>query len=162
MPQAIKKSASPKPRIRIQGRDNSELLNLLNIDWPMAQQVLDKLAAFLHITERQGVDETAQHIVERALSAYRRSVYPRTQIKHADPERIGCFIDAVITETCAVLQVHRASGNGPESTDGALAHKTALLRSSLYELLTSDRMKTVLKESNHEKTILAGRMVTGD
>ena len=147
-------------RIRVQGRDNAETLALLRIDWPMARQVLDKLGAFLRIFRGLHSDDLARQIVERALSVYRDSVYPETMTKHHDPVRISRFIDSIITETCSAMQEDDTMAT--EESARLLQDSANCLRRSLYELLTSEQIKNVLRESNHEKTILAGGMAAGD
>lgn len=160
MQESFKQMQHNQFRIRVQGRENSDVLALLRFDWPMAKEVLDKLVAFLRAFSRHDSDAKAQQIVERALSVYRQTVFHENLEKHPDPVRISRFIDSIITETCDVVQSEQ--GEAFASDPQTWKEKTTALRFSLYELLTSDRMKNVLRESKHEETILAGRMAARD
>lgn len=146
----LKKTSFPKVKVR--GRGRSHTLNLLFFDWPVTRIVLNKLIAFLTIIlPPKEAESAAQTIVEEALQAYSQSVYHLNIHKNPDPERIRFFIDAVIGKTCEVLQEANIT-----------IHSINSLQRSLYELLTSEQLKTVLKESISEKAIMDGVVVSND
>lgn len=146
----LKKTSFPKVKVR--GRGRSHTLNLLFFDWPVTRIVLNKLIAFLTIMlPPKAAGEAAQTIVEDALQAYSQSVYHLNLHKNPDPERIRFFIDAVISKTCEELKEANITIH---SLDG--------LQLSLYELLTSEQLKVVLKESISEKAIMDAVVVDND
>mgnify|MGYP001033591910 CR=1 FL=1 len=168
------------PNVRIRGRENSHVLSLLRIDWPVANSVIEKLNAFLAVSAKaNGGENRVREIVEKALQAYSRVLYHDRNQKYPDPLRISVFLNAVITDTCRYLNVELADDAGRRwSADSkqTLAQfqserhspvnmvwetNDADLRRALYELLTCDQLKTVLRESNNEKAILDGRLALG-
>lgn len=172
-------AASFLPRLRLRGRDSAEVLSVLKIDWPVAGSVLDKLIAFIGVSSQAGSDihGHVQEVVERALHAYSDALYVEDRIKHPDPVRISVFLNVVMTETCRALQVELADAAGKiwkpedgttlaqwgEESDTPVQSmeggpRDLAVRRALYELLTSDELKTVLRKTNHEKAILDGRL----
>lgn len=144
----IKKNQTPFPKVKVRGRQQSHTLNLLFFDWPVTRIVLNKLSAFLAIVlPPDEAKKASQIIVENALEAYSESVYHVNIHKNPDPERILFFITAVIEKTCQVLE----EGN-------VVIHNIENLQFSLYELLTSEQLKIVLKESINGKAILGSAM----
>lgn len=171
------------PRLKLRGRDSAEVLSVLRIDWPVANSVLEKLIAFIGVSSQAGSDTHAhvQEIVERALNAYSDALYVDERTKHPDPVRISVFLNVVMTETCRALRVEladaagkiwnpddgtslaqwREASNTPvQSMEGGPSDKA--VRLALYDLLTSDELKIVLRKSNHEKQILDGRLALCD
>ncbi|WP_449393393.1 hypothetical protein [Eoetvoesiella caeni] len=166
------------PKLKIQGRDNCHLLALLKTDWPIASSVIDKLGAFIAISARakDSRNNVVQQILQQALQAYSRAVHHEQANKYADPVRIGVFLNAVLTETCRFLNVRLDDGKNERWTaqsgqsvglwqsDKAAPFQmecdvgTPELRHALYELITCEQLKTVLRESNNEEAVLAGRM----
>lgn len=146
----IKKNKTPFPKVKVRSRQQSHTLNLLFFDWPVTRIVINKLSAFLLIVlPPEDAQKASQAIVENALEAYSESVYHDNIHKNPDPERILFFITAVINKTCEVLE----EANLP-------IHNIEMLQHSLYELLTSEQLKLVLKESINGKAILGGVMHT--
>lgn len=144
----IKKINTPFPKVKVRGRQQSHTLNLLFFDWPVTRIVLNKLSAFLTIVlPPDQAQQASQVIVENALEAYSESVYHVNIHKNPDPDRILFFITAVINKTCEVL-----------AEAEVVIHNIENLQLSLYELLTSEQLKIVLKESIDGEAILGGAM----
>lgn len=148
----LKTKKTPFPKVKVRGRQQSHTLNLLFFDWPVTRIVLEKLSAFLTIVlPPEDAAKAAQLVVENALNAYSQSVYHVNIHKSPDPERILFFITAVINKTCEVLK----SANVP-------IYNIENLRLSLYELLTSEQLKLVLKESINGEAIMGGAVHLND
>lgn len=171
-------SALQLPSVKIRGRENCHVLSVLRIDWPVANSVIDKLNAFMAVSAKAhgGTADSVREIVEKALQAYSKALYHNREEKFPDPMRIGVFLNAVLTETCRYLNVELADEAGhcwnAQSKDSLAKfqserHKSINmvwetsntdLRHALYELLTCDQLKSVLRESDNEKAILDGRL----
>lgn len=130
-------------------RGRREILTVLRADWPVSNDIADKLSVFLSfLADESESSKTVEQIIDSALRAYESKVIHDRGEKYPDPERISAFLDAVLTETANyVCQRPDAPSH---------AKNLMRLRADLYELLTNDNLKAVLRKSEHEKTLLAG------
>lgn len=137
----MKEKQTPFPKVKVKGRNASHTLNLLFFDWPATRIVVSKLVAFLAVVlPETEVNVAAQRIVENALKEYSKSIYHLNIHKTPDPDRMQFFVEAVISNTNDVLQEAGVT--------------TASVEQPLFELLTSEQLKTILQEKVSEKAIM--------
>lgn len=132
-------------------RGRREILTVLRADWPVSNDIAEKLSVFLSFLAEDAVlPSVVNHIIDQALHAYEHKVFHDRGEKYPDPERISAFLDAILT----------ATANYVSQRPDAPTHAKNLvrLRADLYELLTNDNLKAVLRKSEHEKSILAGNL----
>ncbi|MDY6928126.1 MAG: hypothetical protein SWN10_13640 [Pseudomonadota bacterium] len=169
--------------LRSRGRKNIELLHLLQFDWPLSQFVLEKICEYISDQIYADQEPVIYEIIEGALARYSQAVHAENESKIEDPIRFGIFIEALISETSRVLEIEIRDSQGccwtiesgisfgewyrnrqdPESLEiHRKEHQNEKsLRSALYELITSEQIRHVLRRVNYEEAVLAGGMAAG-
>lgn len=160
--------------LKARGRKNTEMLNLLQFDWPASTGVLEKICD--HISDYVNKDEEPiiYEIIESALSKYQDAIHNRGENKTPDPIRFGIFIEALITSTSSFIEVQDDSGNvwsrksassfaewyqlhvGTINLKPAPSEQEKSIRVAIYQLITSERVREILRKVDYEKTIMAG------
>ncbi|MGO3422687.1 MAG: hypothetical protein ACTIMZ_09535 [Pseudoalteromonas distincta] len=163
-------------------RKNAEALTLLQFDWPVSRFVLERISEY--ITDHICADEepVIYEIIEEALVRYSEAVHFKAGNKIPDPLRFAVFIEALISETSRIMEVEIVDNSGSSWTVGSgksfcewySKHEGGLtiypklhesensLRSVLYDLITSEQIKTVLRRVDYEEAIMAGGLATGN
>ncbi len=164
--------------IGTRGKKNAHILDLLKIDWPASQTIIEKLSLLITAGIKKNKEPIIYLIIEEALQRYSDVVFHNNSKKYDDPIRIGVFLETIITATCRVLEIQIMDSQGNKwSVDSCqsffhwtLNHPGELaiyqyqhqdehsLRSLLYDLMTCNSVKNVLKRANYEEAVLAGRM----
>ena len=173
-------------KLKARGRKSSETLTLLHFDWPESLVALERISNCVSDLIYADEQPVIYEIIEAALSRYSDAVHFKSPNgKVEDPLRLGVFIEALITGTAKTMQVEIRHSSGQtwcletgssfcswleevreacpkgELTIVPRPHKNEkLLRSSLYELITSEKIRNVLRRAGYEKAIVAGRLDT--
>lgn len=154
------------------------MLNLLEFDWPASKGVLERICE--HISDYVNKDEepVIYEIIETALSKYKGAIHNRGASKTPDPIRFGIFIEALITSTSNFIEVQDESGSvwssksnssfiewyeihvGSINLKPAPSEKEKSIRAAIYQLITSERVREILRKVDYEKTIMAGSVGT--
>ncbi len=165
--------------LKNRGRKNAHILSILQFDWPASETIIEKLSCYITNSIKANQEPIIYSIIEEALLRYSQLVFHKQQEKYEDPARIGAFLDTLITETCRALEVQIVDNHGDtwsvdsgepfslwlSSHPGKLSinpqphEDEALLRGLLYELITCESVKTVLRRTNYEEAVVTGRMV---
>jgi hypothetical protein len=162
--------------LRARGRKNVELLTLLQFDWPVSKFVLEKISEYIsdHIIADE--EPVIYEIIEGALIRYSEAVHFKEGRKIDDPVRFGVFIEALISETSRIMEVEirddtgvawsvesgssfsdwYAERSGELSIHPKLHENEKSLRTVLYELITSEQIRTVLRRVDYEEAVVAG------
>jgi len=159
-------------------RSFMHLSSLLLTDWPATKQILENLKTIIEAVYASDCSLAMDKILEKALTAYGNYVYYEKR-KHEDLLRLSVFIDVLITETFALLDLEIINSKSHElvwscqsKTSFALwriayennqlgliqkhlrSDNNDYLRDSLYRLIVCDQLKRLLKEANYEATIV--------
>jgi hypothetical protein len=168
--------------LRSRCRKNAEALTLLQFDWPVSRVVLERISEY--ITDHICADDepVIYEIIEEALIRYSEAVHFKAGKKIPDPLRFAVFIEALISETSRVMEVEIIDeqgsswtvGNGQSFCEWYSKHEGGLsvypkvhenehsLRTILYDLITSDQIKKVLRRVNYEEAVMAGGLGTNN
>ena len=167
--------------LKARGRKNAELLTLLQFDWPVSRFVLEKISEYISDQICADEEPVIYEIIEGALIRYSEVVHFKEGKKIPDPVRFGVFIEALISETSRIMEIEIQDdegsawnvGSGTSFCEWYSTHSGGLniypklheneksLRSVLYELITSEQIRSVLRRVNYEEAVVAGGMATG-
>ena len=165
-------------QLKSRGRKNAHILSILQLDWPVSEIIIEKLIGYISDGISANDETVIYSIIEEALDRYSKFVFHDNKEKYEDPARISAFVESIITETSRALEVQIVDGCGYSwSVDsgepfsqwisthtGELSikpqpHEDEIsLRSFLYELITSENVRTVLRRTNYEESVVAGRL----
>ncbi|TOI60583.1 hypothetical protein [Vibrio parahaemolyticus] len=165
--------------IRKRDRKNAHTLALLFFDWPATNDVIEQLCCFITDGIKSDKEPVIYPILEEALDKYSGVVFHANKRKYEDPVRLGVFLETIITETAKALEIEieDSLGNkwsvekGEPFSHWLADHKGELfivphqhqneckLRKALYQLVASESVKTVLRRTNYEEAVVAGRLV---
>lgn len=168
-------------RLKSRDRRNAHILGILQLDWPASEGIIERLSCLLGDAIQANREPVILMVVEKALHHYSRLVFHENRTKHDDPVRLGGFLNALITETCNALELRIttesgeswtiASGEpfaawmsrhpGPLTIDPHPHRNEAALRALLYELITTESVKTVLRRAHLEITVDSDRLAAG-
>jgi hypothetical protein len=164
--------------LKARGKKHVEILTLLQFDWPVSRFVLEKLSE--HISDHIIADEqpVIYEIIEQALVSYSEAVHHGSQKKMSDAARFAVFMESLITETSRTMEIEirdeqgsgwtidsgvsfnewYSSRSGEISIYPKLHANEKSLRSTLYELLTSETIRNVLRRIDYEDAVVDGRL----
>lgn len=154
------------------------LLEVLAADWPEARKSINTLCHYVSQNIQNGGEPVLNMIIVNALKQYQRVVWHKNNEKFQDPLRIATFIDALISEACQALNIEVQAANGMKWTVHSGCAFTLWLsknggdvkvmpaenldqkaiRKGLYELITEENIKSVLRRANYEAAIVDGSM----
>ncbi len=163
-------------------RSYVHLSSLLLTDWPGAKQILENLKTIIEAVNVSDCAKAMEKIIEKSLTAYGSYVY-YDKHKHEDLLRLSVFIEVLITETFALLELELINSSSEElvwSSQSKISFalwriayennqlriiqrhlksdNNEYLRDSLYRLIVCDKLKSLLKEANYEATIVGSRI----
>ncbi|MBR7889835.1 hypothetical protein J9B83_12925 [Marinomonas sp. A79] len=153
---------------RSKGKKNTELLSLLQFDWPVSRYILEKISECFSC-ESNLEDEQIYQIIEKALSRYGETVYFKNGEKMPDPMRFAVFLESLISEAASTLGIDVLAKSYIEvnaitdlvviskegdSSPGEDTNKE-MIRDSLFNLITSHKVKNVLRRAKYENTLMA-------
>ncbi|MFC6674117.1 hypothetical protein [Marinobacterium aestuariivivens] len=169
--------------LRARGKKNIELMTLLQFDWPVSRIVLEKISDYISDQIYADEEPVIYEIIEGALIRYSEAVHFRNGGKVDDTVRFGIFLDGLITETarCMEIEIQDSTGaswhvgSGIRFSDWYAKHSNSSeirilpklhenessLRTVLYELITSERIRNILRRVNYEEAVVAGRLAAG-
>nr|WHE43956.1 hypothetical protein LOCMHKOF_00073 [Providencia stuartii] len=167
--------------LKSRGRKNAHILSILQFDWPASEAIIEKLSCYITDGIKANQEPVIYPIIEEALHRYSQLVFHEQREKYEDPARIGAFLETLITETCRALEVQIVDSGGDSwSVDSGESFSLWLsshpgelsinpqphedetsLRGLLYELITCESVKTVLRRTDYEEAVVAGRMAAG-
>lgn len=167
--------------LKSRGRKNAHILSILQFDWPASESIIEKLSCYITDGIKANKEPVIYLIIEEALQKYGQLVFHEQKEKYEDPARISAFLETLITETCRALEIQIFNSNGKSwsvdsgesfslwfsTNPGDLSIKPhphedeTSLRGLLYDLITCESVKTVLRRTNYEKAVVTGRMVAG-
>lgn len=169
--------------LRARGRKNADTLILLQFDWPDTEHVLGRVVDSVADFSCNGSDPVIYSILDQALERYSKAVHFRVGCSYLDaskkdPMRLAIFIEALITETMMVVKAGRQNGCKGEwpldqgvslsewlCEQGGLSEaeqklkpcmSNETLRSTLYELFTSERVRSILRRVGYEEAVVGG------
>lgn len=165
--------------IRKRDRKNAHTLALLFFDWPATNNIIEQLCCFITDEIKSDKEPVIYPILEKALNKYSDVVFHVNKHKYEDPIRLGVFLETIITETVKALEIEIEDSLGNkwsveknesfshwlENHKGVLSiiphqhQNECKLRKVLYQLITSKSVKTVLRRTNYEQAVVAGRLV---
>lgn len=167
---------------KTRGRKNAELLTLLQFDWPVSRFVLEKISEYISDQIYADEEPVIYEIIEGALFRYSEAVHFKEGKKVPDPVRFGVFIEALISETSRIMEIEIQDGEGRSWNVGSgesfcdwyntragdlnifpkLHENENSLRTVLYELITSEQIRNVLRRVDYEEAVVAGGLAAGD
>lgn len=167
--------------LKSRDRKNAHILSILQFDWPASTEIIKKLSCYITEGIKANQEPILYAIIEEALTRYSHVVFYKQQEKYEDPARIGTFLESIITETCRQLEVKIIDSSGDSwsvesgepfslwlsSHPGELSinpqphEDEPSLRGLLYELITCESVKTVLRRTNYEEAVVTGCMAAG-
>ncbi|OFB07394.1 hypothetical protein BG490_19945 [Salmonella enterica subsp. enterica serovar Typhimurium] len=167
--------------LKSRGRKNAHILSILQFDWPASEAIIEKLSCYITDGIKANQEPVIYPIIEEALHRNSQLVFHEQREKYEDPARLGAFLETLITETCRALEVQIVDSGGDSwSVDSGESFSLWLsshpgelsinpqphedetsLRGLLYELITCESVKTVLRRTDYEEAVVAGRMAAG-
>lgn len=165
--------------LKARGRKSVEMLHLLSLDWPASQRIVQSLVEHLTDLICEDSEPVIYVILERALVRYGEAVHFKTQRKLDDPQRLGIFIDALLSETSRMMDIEICDSSGTcwrvDDTKVSFGEwylnqgcpidvgfhlskdvKENAFREVLFQLITSEQIRNVLRKINYEKTSVVG------
>ncbi|WP_131367690.1 hypothetical protein [Comamonas thiooxydans] len=166
-------------KIKANSKKSNELLSVLQFDWPDVELVLQKLTRYVTAGIQAEKKPVIQTIIEEALEQYAVLLIENNGKKILDPIRLGMFLKCLIDETVLALRVKVCSSNGSswdvsqgipfadwvmvnkpritihESSDFTL-DDDLISRRYVYDYITNERIKKVLRRVNYEQTVVCG------
>lgn len=166
-------------KIKANSKKSNELLSVLQFDWPDVELVLQKLTRYVTAGIQADRKPVIQTIIEESLEQYAAILIENRGKKILDPIRLGMFLKCLIDETIMALRVKICSSNGNcwdisqglPFSDWVIANKPKITiqefkeftfiddlvsRKYLYEYITNERIKKVLRRVNYEQTVVCG------
>lgn len=182
----VKKHTHPSVRVlngvKARGRRNVEILSILQVDWPVSRQIIEKISEYISDQIHANDEPVLYSIIEGALIRYSEAVHFKTGAqKLPDPLRLGIFVDALISETAKIMEIEIVDeagsswsiGSGIKFQDWYRQHPGTLtvntkrhcdetqLRAHLYQMVTSEQVRNVLRNVDCENSVLGGDMAVG-
>ncbi|MGB1320183.1 MAG: hypothetical protein ACPG5L_04595 [Vibrio gallaecicus] len=168
--------------LRTRCRKNAEALTLLQFDWPVSRFVLERISEYISDQICADEEPVIYEIIEEALIRYSEVVHFKSGHKIPDPLRFAVFIEALISETSRIMEIEISDKSGSSWTvssgqsfcewyskhEGGLTIHPKLhdnensLRSVLYDLITSEQIRSVLRRVNYEEAVMAGGLAAGN